>query len=127
MELNGREVGFRRTIWATNAIMKMCPDGDLSRFTEIFSGDQADQMISMAGFICAMSKADEQAKEFEARRSGGTYTQDPITLDEIMNLEDFETFNQLQSEAIAAWVKDSSVTVETEPVKSKKKASRVKK
>ena len=127
MELNGREVGFRRTIWATNAIMKMCPNGDLSRFAEIFEGDTADRMIAMAGFIVVMSQADEQAKAFEAQRKGESYTPDPVTLDEVMNLEDYDLFAQLETEAAKAWTRDSEITVESEPPKSKKKPSKAKK
>lgn len=127
MELNGREVHFRRTIWATNAIMKLCPGGDLGRFSELFEADAADQMFTMASFIAIMSEGYEFQKEFEARRRGETYQRDPVTLDEIMALEDIEVFNKLQEEAVAAWVGDAAVTVQSEPQKSKKKASQGKK
>lgn len=122
MELNGREVHFRRTIWATNAIMKMCPGGDLARFAELLT-DTADQILTMASFVAIMSEGYERQQEFEAKRRGETYERDPITLDEIMALEDIDLFNRLQEEALAAWTKDAETTVESEPPKSKKKAS----
>ena len=122
MELNGREVHFRRTIWATNAIMKMCPGGDLARFSELLT-DTADQILTMASFVAIMSEGYELQQEFEAKRRGETYERDPITLDEIMALEDIDLFNRLQEEALKAWTKDAETTVESEPPKSKKKAS----
>ena len=122
MEINGRTVRFKRTIWATNAIMEMCPGNDLGRFSELFEGTASDQIITMAGFIVVLSQAYEQAAAFEARRRGEEYTQDPLTLDEIMSIEDMKVFEQLQTEAVKAWVKDAETTVESEPIKSKKKA-----
>ena len=121
MELNGREVHFKRTIWATNAITKMCPDGNLQRFVELFNGDMAEQIFNMSAFISIMSQGYEQAEAFRASRNGETYEQDPITLDEIMALDDMDIFTELQNEAVKAWAEDGKVTVESEPVKSKKK------
>lgn len=120
MELNGRTVNFRRTIWATNAIMKMCPDGNLERISEVFSGDAADNIISMSAFITIMSQGYEQAMEFEASRRGETYTKDPVTMDELMTLTDYSVFEQLSQEALAAWTNDGKPTVESEPPKGKK-------
>lgn len=121
MELNGRQVHFKRTIWSTSAIMKLCPNGDLSRIAEVFSGDTADQMMAAASFIVIMSQGYEFFKEFEMRRVGQEYKQDPVTLEELMAIEDIETFYKAQEEAIAAFVGDAKVTVESEPPKSKKK------
>lgn len=124
MELNGRTVHFKRTIWSTNAVMKMCPGGDLSRFQELFNGDASDQMLTMASFIVALSQGYEYFQEFCARRDGKEYHGDPITFDELMALEDFDVFNRLQEEAVAAWVGDAQTTVESEPIKTKKKRKR---
>ena len=121
MKLNGREVHFKRTIWATNAITKMCPDGDLQRFNELFNGDTAEQILNMAAFIAIMSEGYEKARAFQASRSGEAYEEDPVTLDEIMALDDMDIFVELQNEAVKAWVDDGKVTVESEPVKTKKK------
>ena len=101
--------------------MKMCPGGNLNRLGELFQGDAADQIITMASFIVILSEAYEQAAAFEARRRGDEYTSDPLTLDEMMALENMETFQKLQEEAVAAWIKDAETTVESEPIKSKKK------
>lgn len=124
MELNGRTVHFKRTIWSTNAVMKMCPGGDLSRFQELFNGDASDQMLTMASFIVALSQGYEYFQEFCAKRDGKEYHGDPITFDELMALEDFDVFNKLQEEAVAAWVGDAQTTVESEPIKTKKKRKR---
>lgn len=127
MEINGREINFKRTIWATNAVMQMCPDGSIERFTELFNGSDSSRVLNMSGFICAMSEGYERARAFEAKRNGEEYTMDPLTLEEVMNIGDMEVFNRLQEEAAAAWARDSKVTVETEPSKSKKKAKKGKK
>ena len=120
MELNGRTVKFRRTIWATNAVMKMCPDGNLERISEVFNGDAADNILSMSAFITIMSEGYEQAMEFEASRRGETYKKDPVTMDELMTLTDYEAFEQLSKEALDAWTNDGKPTVESEPPKGKK-------
>ena len=124
MELNGRTVHFKRTIFSTNAVMQLCPGGDLNRIGELFGGTDSDKIIAMASFISVMSQGYEMAKEFEAKRNGETYNTDPITLDELMALEDMEIFYKLQEEAVAAWVGDAITTVQSEPPKSKKKGKR---
>jgi hypothetical protein len=124
MELNGRTVNFRRSVWTTSAIMQMCPGGDLSRFGELF--ESGDQIINMSAFITIMSEGYEQFAEFEARRKGETYTKQPITMEELMALSDLETFNKLAEAAMAVWIEDGKTTVESEPPKSKKKVKAAK-
>ena len=39
MIINGREIKFLRTVKATSELSKICPNGDLSRLPELFTGD----------------------------------------------------------------------------------------
>jgi len=122
VKLNGREVNFKRTIWATIAASAMCPDKDITRLDEVLRSNYMDGNMAAAQFICILSEAYEKAKAYEVSQIGETYEQNPVTMDELMNLEDFDLFQQLFIDAADAWKKDARQTVETEPVKGKKKS-----
>ena len=122
MKLNGREINFKRTIWATIAASTMCPDNDINRLDEVLRANFADGNMAAAQFICIMSEAYEKAKAYEMSQTGESYEQKPVTMDELMNLEDFDQFQKLFIDAADAWKKDARQTVETEPVKGKKKS-----
>ena len=90
MEINGREIKFKRTIWATIAVSAMCPDKDPTKIDEVLRENFVDGNMAAAQFVCILSEAYERQKAFEAAQAGDSYESKPITMDEIMNLEDFE-------------------------------------
>lgn len=117
MEINGREVKFKRTIWATLAIAALCPDKDLEKLDAVLRENFVDGNMAAAQFICIMSEGYERAKAYEDPE----YEMNPVTMDEIMNLEDFDTFQNLFLAAAGVWKTDARPSVETQP-KSKKKS-----
>lgn len=124
MKLNGREVKFKRTIWATIAVAAMCPDKDPMHIDEVLKENFSDGNLAAAQFVCILSEGYERQKAFEASQTGEDYEELPLTMDEIMNLDDFEIFQELFLEAANAWKNDSKPTVETQPAPGKKKSSR---
>ena len=126
MEINGREIKFKRTIWATLAIGALCPDNDIEKLDSVLRENFVDGNMAAAQFCCILSEGYERQKAFEASRAGKTYEMNPLTMDEIMNLEDFDTFQNLFIAAVGVWKTDAQPTVETQPAPSKKKSSRKK-
>lgn len=122
MEINGREINFKRTIWATLAVGALCPDKDLEKLDTVLRDNFVDGNMAAAQFICILSEGYERWAEYEASREGKEYEPNPITMDEIMNLEDFNTFQDLFIAAAGVWKADAQPSVETEPAKGKKKS-----
>lgn len=122
MELNGREIKFKRTIWATLAVGALCPDKDLEKLDSVLRENFVDGNMAAAQFICILSEGYERQKAFEASQAGESYEMNPLTMDELMNLEDFDTFQNLFIAAAGVWASDARQTVETQPAKGKKKS-----
>lgn len=113
MILNGREVRFRRTVWATIAVAALCPNRDLNRIAEVIGGDFVDSGLAMANFIRVMSEGYEKSEHFK----DPAYEEHPVTVDELMALDDWELFTALFAEAVRSWQDDGKTTVETAPPK----------
>lgn len=122
MEINGREIKFKRTIWATLAIGALCPDKELDKLDQVLRENFVDGNMAAAQFICIMSEGYERWAAYEASRAGKSYEMNPLTMDEIMNLEDFDVFQNLFIAAAGVWKADAQPSVETEPAKGKKKS-----
>ena len=116
MVINERERGFLLTIGASVEISELCPQGDLSRLSEVFDQPYAKQVTATAKMISAMSRAYESAKHFE----DPSYEPVPLTVNEILAL-DPGTFQELTAEATRKFIADQKTTVEVE--ESKKKGS----
>ena len=116
MKVNGREIRFMRTVKANCILADHAPDGDITRYTDIWeSGDYKRSQEASAVFISALSDGYESYKAF----SEPGYKPHPMTYDEALSLPD-ETFTALFMESLEAFREDGKVTVETEADPGKK-------
>ena len=119
MELNGREIRFRRTVYANCKIAEMSPNHDINRINDIFkASDTMVQLDFAMGFIIAMNEGYEKAKAFNEPG----YEPHPITREEL-EFCDVDQLNDLFTEAEEAFRADGKVCVETEPRKTGKKTA----
>ena len=117
MIIYGREYKFFLTIGASVEIAELCPGGDIKRIGEVLNTEKplGENIGVISGIVCALSKGAEVKKAFE----NVGYVPEPITK-EISYSLDNNTYNELVSEAFAAYIggKQTSVEVEPEPAKN---------
>lgn len=115
MIIYGKEYHFALTVWAQQQIAKLCPNGDIKRFNELFGGEsdlRTEDLDTVAKICVIMSEAYETKKAF----SDLEYSRFPITMEIIETLE-MDEFEQLVNEAIVSYMRDNTPTVVTEPQK----------
>lgn len=112
MIINGKEIKFLRTVKTTSDISNLCPDKDINRIAELFSGDLATTLETGAKLIHYLNEGYEMNKHFMDR----SYQPQVIGVDEIMFLDD-ETYTKLVNEAVASMGAGAEQTVEVEPTK----------
>lgn len=114
MEIHGREIKFRRTVGATCRIAEACPDGDIQRASEMMTPENISKSQKFAAiFIAALNEGYENSMRYEDK----DYVPNPITVDEIMCL-DQDVFNDLITEAFGSF-NDVKQTVEAVPKKNR--------
>ena len=114
MELNGREVGFRRSILATTKIAEACPNHDISKLGDALGGDIVTGMETAIAFVCALS----EAWELHRKREEPGYIPNPVTREELLD-ETEETLIALVTEGVQVYMNDGKTTVEAEAPKGK--------
>lgn len=115
MEYRGREIKFLRTVLAQCEIADLCPDGDVSKIATLFRGKRLSSNVkNMASMIHILNKGYEENKAYFE----DDYEANPITIEELMVLDE-ETFMNLFNEAAVAFYGEKP-TVEAEQPKSKK-------
>lgn len=114
MEINGREIKFLRTVKATSELAKICPNGDLSRLPELFTGDLSTTLETGAKMIHFLNEGYEMHKHFTDR----SYKPQPLEVDEIMYLE-YEDFDKLLASAMNGLNNGAETTIEVEEPKKK--------
>lgn len=116
MIIFGREIHFLRTVQATCDIADMCKDHKIENAATLFEGSYQDSQRAAAQFMAIMSKGYEDYKAFQEPG----YDPHPLRPDEAMSLPD-DIFSELFVEAIKEYGGEKP-TIETQPVKGKKKA-----
>lgn len=117
MKINGREIKFLRTVKATSDLSKLCPNNDIERMGELFSGDLSTSLETGAQIIHFLNEGYEMNKHFMDR----SYQPNVISVEEIMYLDN-DTYTELVQSAMGSLNNGAEVTVETE--KSKKKETK---
>ena len=116
MKVNGREIHFMRTVQATCDIADMCKDHNIENAATLFEGSYQDSQRAAAQFLAIMSKGYEDNKSFQEPG----YEPHPLRPDEAMSLPE-DVFSDLFVEAVHVYGGEKP-TIETQPVKGKKKA-----
>ena len=121
MTINDREIKFRRTVYVTCLLSERAPGKDVRRYEELFDESNLGQTFeASAYFVHALSIGYEKWK---AMTELG-YEQHPVTLDELMCLDESE-FLRLFAEAMEVFKGDAKQTVEAQPKKKTGKKTEV--
>lgn len=116
MELNGREIHFRRTVLATCEIADMCPGGDINRLLELFQSSYSTSQTACAKFMYYLHKGYEMTQAVSKGEKA-----DPVPIEAFL-LMDMDDFGTLFHEALDVYTNDAKQTVEVaEPKKTGKK------
>lgn len=118
MELNGKEIKFRRTVGAQIAVAEICPDRDPNRLQEVLSGDYANGQRAAMDFILALHDANEMVESIRDPE----HEEVPLTREELLCMDD-EAFTALFVEAYTAWA-GSVPTMATKPTSKKKQGKK---
>lgn len=109
MEVNGREIGFRRSVLANCELEKAAPDGDVRRLINenLASSSYATAQEAAAAIIISLNKGHEMQKA----SADPAYKPHPLTMLEVMSLTEPD-FNALFEEAYQVFRNDGKITVE---------------
>jgi hypothetical protein len=99
MTVNGKEVHFKATIRALREIAKMCPDGDINKADQLFTGATADVLDNTVRFVSLLS--------------GGALSED-----DLLDL-DVQELTAVQSAAADAFRADQQGEIRVESKKEK--------
>ena len=116
MIINGREIKFLRTVKATSELSKICPNGDLSRLPELFTGDLSTTLETGAKMIHFLNEGYEMHKHFEDR----SYKPQPLEEEEILYLDN-DTYELLFRYAMEGLNNGAETSIEIEEPKKKEK------
>lgn len=119
MVINGRDIRFRRSVRATADLAEICPNKDISKLGELMAGGTAQQMVTAAMLIHILNNAYEKHEHIV----NPEYEANPISVDEIMDLDEVE-FTALMTEAVAAFRMDGETDIATKPATGKGKKTR---
>lgn len=114
MKVRGREIKFLRTVKSTSDIAKLCPDGDIERIGELFSGTISNTLETGAYIIHYLNEGYEMNKHF----NDPSYEPQVISVDEILYLDD-ATFTELMQSAMAGMTAGTETSIELKESKKK--------
>lgn len=116
MEIHGREVTFKRTVWADCELNRLS-NGSVEQLEKSLEADYVTSQLTSAKIIAVLSKGAEMARKYEEPG----YEPKPLTEDEALSLTGRE-FSQAFREALKAWA-DEKPTIEAVPKKTVKKTA----
>lgn len=98
MVVFGREVKFRKSIYAVQKLVKLAPGGDINRLGELFAGNYASNIDAAAAFVVALNEAYEKAEQYNCPG----YEPNPITTEMVLLLDE-QQFGELVGEAMEVY------------------------
>lgn len=114
MKLHGREIKFLRTVKATSDIASICPDQDIERIGELFSGALPKTLETGAKIIHFLNEGYEMNKHFQEP----SYEPNILSVEEIMYLDD-QTFTKLMQSAMEGMSNGTETTIQLKESKKK--------
>ena len=114
MEIRGREIKFLRTVKTTSDLAKLCPDENIERVDELFSGSISDTLENGAKIIHFLNEGYEMNKHLD----DPTYKPNLISVEEIMLLNE-KTYEELLRSAMDSFNVGADTTIELEETKKK--------
>lgn len=118
MKVRGREIKFLKSVQAICDLTEICPDKDINRIAEIFSGSLDETQKNCATLIHTLNKCYEMSRYFDEKSKGNDYEPQYLSVEEILYLTQ-EEYQALLEEAMKAMNEDKT-TVKAEKTKKKK-------
>lgn len=112
MKIRGKEIKFLRTVKTTADLTKLCPDKDIDRVTELFSGSVDSILENGAKVIHLLN----EGYEMNEHLNNPEHKPDIISEEELLYLDE-ETFTALLTEAMGSFGNGTEQAVELEPSK----------
>lgn len=116
MKVRGKEIQFLRTVKATCELAKLCPEENIERIDELFSGTFPNTIEVGAKIIHFLNEGYEMNKHF----NDPSYQPQVISIDEIMYLSESD-YVALMKDAMSSFGIGTETSIETVDVDSKKK------
>lgn len=117
LKINGKPYGFKLNIQAQCEIMDICPNGDISKFDELFKGNSSKIIQNDIRVALILNKAYEDEKKWKDRSYEPLY----LTREDIMFGLTAEELPQLEKEITKALMNGRETSVEAEVPKKKGK------
>lgn len=121
MKVRGKEIKFLKSVQAICDITEICPDRDINRIAEIFSGSLDQTQKNCAVLIHTLNKCYEMSKYYDEKALGNDYVPQYLSVEEILYLKQ-EDYQALLEEAMKA-MNEENTTVKAEKSKKKKEVA----
>ena len=112
MKVRGKEIRFLRTVKTTSDLAKLCPDKDIDRISEIFSGS-VDSILENGAKVIHFLNEGYEMNEY---LNNPDHKPNIISEEEIMYLDE-QTFTDLLTDAMNSLSNGLEQSVELEPTK----------
>lgn len=118
MKVRGKEIKFLRTVKTTSDLAKLCPDKDIDRISEIFSGSVDSILENGAKVIHFLN----EGYEMNEHLNNPDHKPNIISEEEIMYLDE-QTFTELLTDAMNSLMEGTEQSIELEPSKKNEEMS----
>lgn len=117
MLVNGRDIGFRRSVRASADLAEICPGKKIERFGELVEGKDATTATMLTALAAMAAVLSEAWCKNRAKTEDNV--PEPLTIEEVLDLDEDE-YNRVIAEASNVFRKDGEHLVEARPAPKKK-------